>query len=94
MTSTKSKKKITNSVPEIKTETASVEQEIKDSQISDEIVQKLAAALEKVATNEDFIKRNNELYTEVYFIPTEEYKKHIDKLGADYQAMWDESPWQ
>ena len=49
MTSTKSKKKITNSVPEIKTETASVEQEIKDSQISDEIVQK--PKLEKLKLN-------------------------------------------
>lgn len=49
MTSTKSKKKITNSVPEIKTETTSVEQEIKNSQISDEIVQK--PKLEKLKLN-------------------------------------------
>lgn len=61
---------------------------------SDEIVQKLASALEKVANNEEFIKRNHELYTEVYFMPTEEFKKHVEKLEADYKTMWNESPWQ
>lgn len=59
-----------------------------------EIVAKLSAALEKVANNPEFVRRNEELYTEVYFLPAEEFQAHVQNLQEEYQAMWDESPWQ
>ncbi|MDS1137129.1 tripartite tricarboxylate transporter substrate binding protein [Nitratireductor indicus] len=58
------------------------------------IVEKLAAAIEAVAKNPAFIERNKELYTEVSYMPTEAFQKHVEQLRKDYQAMWDESPWQ
>ncbi|MEW5420948.1 tripartite tricarboxylate transporter substrate binding protein [Amorphus sp. 3PC139-8] len=59
-----------------------------------EIVAKLAAAIEAVAKDPAFIERNKELFTEVNYMPTEEFQKHVEQLREDYQAMWDESPWQ
>lgn len=58
------------------------------------IVKKLSDALQAVATNPDFIHRNKELYTEVHFMPTEAFQQHVKDLQANYQAMWDKSPWQ
>ncbi|OCW59579.1 tripartite tricarboxylate transporter substrate binding protein [Hoeflea olei] len=58
------------------------------------IVAKLAAAVEAVAKNPEFIARNKELFTEVRYMPTEEFQAHVNQLQQDYQAMWNETPWQ
>jgi tripartite-type tricarboxylate transporter receptor subunit TctC len=58
------------------------------------IVKKLAAAVEAAATNPEFIARNKELFTEVHYMSTEEFQAHVNQLQQDYQAMWNETPWQ
>jgi len=47
-----------------------------------------------VAQDPDFIARNRELFTEVHYLPTKEFQEHVKQLQQDYQAMWDETPWQ
>lgn len=58
------------------------------------IVDKLAAALEAVANDPAFVERNHDLYTEVKFLLTEEFRAHVEELRSAYQGMWDEAPWQ
>lgn len=58
------------------------------------IVEKLAAAIKAVAENPEFIARNRELFTEVHYLPAEEFQAHVKQLQKNYQAMWDETPWQ
>ena len=58
------------------------------------IVEKLAAAIAEVASNAEFGKRNADRFTEVVYKSTEDFGAHIRKLQKDYQAMWDEAPWQ
>ena len=58
------------------------------------IVEKLAAAIAEVTANAEFGKRNADRFTEVVYKSTEDFGAHIRKLKKDYQAMWDEAPWQ
>ena len=58
------------------------------------IVEKLAAAIAEVTANAEFGKRNADRFTEVVYKSTEDFGAHIRKLQKDYQAMWDEAPWQ
>ncbi|WP_371811424.1 tripartite tricarboxylate transporter substrate binding protein [Stappia sp. 28M-7] len=58
------------------------------------IVEKLAAAIAAVANDPAFIERNKELFTEVAYKSSADFQQHVQKLRDDYQAMWDESPWQ
>ncbi|MCB8889508.1 Bug family tripartite tricarboxylate transporter substrate binding protein [Vreelandella malpeensis] len=58
------------------------------------IVERLSEALANIANDEAFIARNHELYTEVNYMSTQDFTQYIEGLQADYQTMWDESPWQ
>lgn len=58
------------------------------------IVEKLAAAIAEVTADAEFGKRNADRFTEVVYKSTEDFGAHIRKLKKDYQAMWDEAPWQ
>ena len=58
------------------------------------IVERLAAAIETVAKDDEFRARNADLYTEVAYKPTEAFQAHIKELQQRYQTMWDELPWQ
>ena len=62
--------------------------------VAPDIVARLAAALEEVAANEEFRALNAQNSTEVAYRDTAAFQAHIDQLDADYQAMWDEAPWQ
>ncbi|KAA0011989.1 tripartite tricarboxylate transporter substrate binding protein [Billgrantia pellis] len=58
------------------------------------IVARLSEAVANVANDEAFITRNHELYTEVSYMSADDFAAHIESLSADYQTLWDESPWQ
>lgn len=58
------------------------------------VIERLAEALANIASDEAFVRRNHELYTEVSYMSTEDFTQYIEGLQADYQSLWDESPWQ
>ncbi|MCF8500644.1 MAG: tripartite tricarboxylate transporter substrate binding protein, partial [Rhodospirillum sp.] len=58
------------------------------------IVEKLAKAIESVAQDPAFHSRNAELFTEVKYLPTDQFQAHVKSLAVDYKAMWDKAPWQ
>lgn len=58
------------------------------------IVEKLAAAIARVAANDEFKSRNRELYTEVAYKSTSDFSAHVKKLEAAYKTMWEQAPWQ
>lgn len=55
------------------------------------IIQKLNDALEKVASNEDFVKRIEDLGTDVNFKNTKEYKKFIEESEAEMKELLKDS---
>lgn len=58
------------------------------------IVARLSEAVANVANDEAFLSRNRELYTQVAYQSAEDFAAHVEALSADYQQLWDESPWQ
>lgn len=62
--------------------------------VDPEIVAKLSDALASVAADEAFRQRNADSFTEVKYSDPAEFSTHIEKLNADYQALWAEAPWQ
>jgi len=62
--------------------------------VDSEIVEKLSAAIGRVAADPAFVEKNAERFTEVSYRDTQAFADHIAKLKQAYQAMWDEAPWQ
>ena len=59
-----------------------------------EIVEKTAAAVEKVVNSATWKESLKEQYTEYNYMGPAEFAKHLDELDKNYRQLWKENPWK